>query len=258
MNGQMQVQQPTSPMGMSSQGDSYNVAQRSMDIDFTKHILDVNPMQLAFYKVFSGWREVQYAEERELFGRIKTTIRTKMAIDRYSRIVNESGANYLYNAVVPLIMPATSTSHLKPMDIYNHWHGGLLTIRGALLKSYNLNSFICLEEMPSYFEDDDEYALGCPMITSDPAKFWEHQDNSGHQNYVEVMNPYHLNSERYYEVVTKLANMAVITMGAKEGFKMKELSEMYFSSNMVKQGFQPPVQQQAGGIMQGVRGVFGR
>jgi hypothetical protein len=246
------------PSGMGSGGDAYNVQQRSLDIDFTKHILDVNPIQLAFYKVFSGWREVQYMEETTVFGKTKQRIRTRMAIDRYSRVVNESGSNYLYNAVVPLIMPVASTSHLRPIDIYNHWHGGLLTIRGALLKSYYLPSFICLEKMPSYYVDDDEYELGCPFISSSPDKFHEHQLRMGHDEYIEVINPYHLNSERYSEVITKLANMAVVTMGAKEGFKMKELSEMYFSSNMVKQGFQPPQQLTgSGGIVNGVRQVFG-
>ena len=256
-NGQQPVQYQV-PTGYSGTGDVLNVQQRSMDAELQKHVLDIAPLHLAFNKVFSGWMEVTYLDEITLFGRTKMKERHTIEVDRYSRVMNEFGSNYASNAIAPLIMPVTSTSHVRPIDIYNHWHGGLLTIRSALLESYHIRSFICTDD-PVMFDVNDEIPgivrrNSCTFITSNEVKLRQHQRKYGHVKYIEVINPYEINIERWAEIVTKLANCAIITMKAKEGFTMKEFAEMYVSTNMMRNGIpmQMPQQQQQGGWLSGI------
>ena len=242
-------------------GDTFNVSQRSIDSELPKHILNVDPLQASFNKVFSGWREVEVPVKMEYLGKVKWKTELKVVIDRYSRIVNESGSNYLLNAVMPLIMPAASTSHVKPIDIYNHWNGGLLTIETALLNSYYLPSYICTESYDTDPKGDDDIGIfmqgsGCTFITSNAVLLREHQGNEGHSSYIKVTNPYELNIERYPEIITKLANLAIVTMKAKEGFTMKEIMENYINTTMMRQGMQQQPQQPQG--FNPIRAMMGR
>jgi hypothetical protein len=225
---------PEPPKDVQYSGDVVNAGKDQMDVEFQKHILNVNVMQLAFYKAFSGWRAVDETEEKTLFGRTKLTTKTKYKVDYYVRFMNEAGANFCFNTVYPLISPASSTSHAKPIDIYNLWNGHLFTIEITLLDSYYISTYICNELVQSRDKDDTDLQY-CNEISSNANTFRKHQELFGHKAYEKSKNPFQLNIERYPNIIGTLATMALLTMKAKEGFTMKELAESFVTTNMQKQ-----------------------
>ena len=52
--------------------------------------------------------------------------------------MNEAGADYLFNSLIPLIMQTTTTSNLSYKVIYKMWNGRLDAITFALLDSIYL------------------------------------------------------------------------------------------------------------------------
>ena len=213
-------------------GDIVNANKDQMDVEFQKHILNVNIMQLAFYKTFSGWRAIDKTETKELFGRIKSTVRTSYKVDYYVRFMNEAGANFCFNTVFPLISPASSTSHVKPIDIYNWWNGQMFTIETTLLDSYYYPTYICNELIVS--RDVSEEAQYCNMICANAHRFRDHQRIYAHKKFEKSYNPFQLNVERYSNIIGTLCSMQILTMKAKEGFTMKELAESFVTTNMAK------------------------
>src|ERR1700733_13808739 len=108
------IERSSQPFPSDAVGSTSVINPREMGVEFQKHILDINPMQLAFYKVFCGWREVIQETSIELYGKKKSLQKTVFDIDPIGRACNETGANMLFTEIIPLINPASSTSHMKP------------------------------------------------------------------------------------------------------------------------------------------------
>jgi hypothetical protein len=204
---------------------------RQMDIEFQKHILDINPLELAFYKVFSGWREITTESKRKLYDNERTIKVVSFKIDRYSRCLNEWGASELFTQVVPLVSPGSATSHLKPIEIYNLWNGHLTTIETLLLDAYSIPKYICNTKK-------------CNFISPNPDLVEEHKRLYKHNTFTEVINPYEMDPMKYPNIITFLATLSVITAKAKEGFTLRELAESFLTQQIIRSGgVQVPVEQ---------------
>ena len=109
------------------------------DTEFQRFITDINPLKLAFYSVFAGWQVINVPTTIEFKGQqIKqdnlTYVRGSFAL------MNESGADYLFGAVYPLISQLASTSQLDDAEIRHLWRGRLRLIAQALRDNYFLQN----------------------------------------------------------------------------------------------------------------------
>jgi hypothetical protein len=253
-----QKQQATQPQGYNNQpggvGDTFNLGNKEVDVEFGKHIFNVNPYRMTFYELFAGWREVDSVEDIEMFGKHKRKPITEMTVDYNSRIMNESGANYLFNAVKPLIGEASTSSKLSAQEIYNQWCGRLLTCRMTMLSQYYFPKLRCMEGT-----DRNNGITGCEYITENSASLREHFRTFGHSTYTKMINAYGLDVDRYPEAAVTLCNMSTITWGGLEGFKTKQITEHYVSTNQSfngnPYGMMP---QQGGGIWNTLMGRGGQ
>jgi hypothetical protein len=219
------------------------MAPRQLDVEFQKHILDTNPMQLAFNCAFAGWRLVTRESIKEIYGKKKKHKEPSYVVDYAARVMNESGSSVLLNEVMPLINPATATSHLKPMDIYNLWHGHITTIELLIRDSYFYPSYRCLNK-------------GCHVITPDERLIEEHLSIYGHAKYEEVLNPFEFDISRAPNIITTLLGLSAITGKAKEGFTLRELAESFMTQQTIQSG--QAMQQQPVGIMRRLLGRGGQ
>jgi hypothetical protein len=181
---------------------------------------------MVFYELFAGWREVDSVEEIEMFGKHKRKPITEMTVDYNSRIMNESGANYLFSAVRPLIGEASTSSKLSATEIYNQWCGRLLTCRMTMLSQYYFPKLRCMEGT-----DRLNGITGCEYVTENSSSLREHFRTFKHGRYTKMINAYGLDVDRYPEAAVTLCNMSTITWGGLEGFKTKQITEHYVSTN---------------------------
>jgi hypothetical protein len=245
MARQIMMPQAPAPPSVSTQGETFNSTPRALDPEFSKHILDVDPLLLAFYKTFCGWRQVTIEESKTVFGKTKTMTISKFVIDKFSRFINEQGANYLFNTILPLIGASSQTSHMKPIDIYNFWKGHRFDIRITLLDSYYLGTYMCETQECNFNSPYESETL-------------EHKEMFGHEHFLFSKNPLQLNIERLPNIMGTISTMGILTMKSKEGFITKEIMENYMTQSLIKQG-----QQNGQGMIQvepprGIMSAIGR
>lgn len=251
MFGQKPQQPQQQIVGIPTNVDSHdmmNANPRELDVEFQKHILDINPLQLAFYKVFAGWREVTDEDEKTMYGIRVPSKKTKFDIDWFSRSANESGANFLFSEIIPLVHPTSATSKVTDLEIYNLWHGHMFTIRTTLLSTYYYPTYICLERTCNFttpnFKIANIHKKNASLIGSETHEF------------MKVINPYELNIQRYPNIISMLLTLYMITKKAAEGFTLEQLAQSFMTSNIIRNGYVPP--QQTGGLMEGLRNLTGR
>ena len=106
----------------------------AIQIHFTNH----EPLRIAFYQDLCGWRLVDKPQEttQALTNKKKIIMIEDIVIDYNSRIMNESGANYIYGATLPLISAVMQTSKLSKMQIFNMWNARFYALVFNLLDSY--------------------------------------------------------------------------------------------------------------------------
>jgi hypothetical protein len=214
---------------------------RQLDTDIQRHMLDINPLQLAFYKVFSGWREVTDEDMLELYGKTKVFKRVRFDIDPNGRACNESGANMLFTEVIPLISPASTTSHMKPIDIYNLWSGHLDTISVILLDSYFIPKYICGTK-------------DCRFSSPNEKIIAAHMASNSHVQYTSIINPYDLDITKHANIITFLCTLSIITNKSKEGFTLRELAESFMTQQVIRNGYQSPQPMQQPSLLQRITG----
>jgi len=115
-----------------------NAEENKLNADLQRYILDTDALHLAFYQAFCGWRLNTKTEIETFLGNERQTLHKEYEIDKRSRIMNESGADYLYSSTLPLIIQTTTTSNLSYKVIYKMWNGKLDRIAFALLESIYL------------------------------------------------------------------------------------------------------------------------
>lgn len=196
-------------------------------------------MQIAFNCVFSGWRVVTKSYDKDLFDTKKKRKEQSFVIDVNARMVNESGSSVLLNEVMPLINPVSATSHMKPIEIYNLWHGHIASIKMVLRDSYFYPSFICSNNK-------------CRFITPNEKLADEHMAIYKHPKYNEVINPFELDIARAPNIITLLCTLSIITAKSKEGFTLRELAESFMTQQTIQSG--QMVQQQPVGILRRLTG----
>lgn len=102
--------------------------------DLARHIIDTQPLRVAFYGIFCGWREeLKEVETKNALGKpVKKFI--QVIVVSKVRLSNEDGGDYLYDTIYPLVAPFISTSKLSSWEIYNTWRGRLRELRWTLYK----------------------------------------------------------------------------------------------------------------------------
>ena len=110
-------------------------AQQKMTPDIQRYLLDTEPLRLIFYQAFCGWVETPDTQNIDMLGAKIQQTRKIYVVEKNARLLNEAGANYLYNSIKPLIDATTASSNLTRGQIYRLWHAKLLTISFSLLDS---------------------------------------------------------------------------------------------------------------------------
>lgn len=218
-------QQQSQPMNAPSFANQ-NINGKSVDVEFGKHVLKVDELELTFYKIFAGWRSVTEEDEVTAFKTTKVFEREKYIVDYDSRMTNEQGANHILQNVQPLIIAAVQSSKLREMTIYNNWKAKLISLRMSMLDSYYFPKMRC---------------KSCKFNTSKYNEMHYHIKNTQHRGYRKIINPYELDIDRLPEMMGIVANLHTITYSAVDGFKMKEITENYVNSN---NGMSPQQMQQ--------------
>jgi len=111
-----------------------------LNAELQRYILDIDALHLSFYQAFCGWQLDAKREKEEFLGSEREVIKKEYKINPNARIMNESGADYLFNSLTPLIMQTTTTSNLSYKIIYKMWNGKLDAITFALLDSIYLEN----------------------------------------------------------------------------------------------------------------------
>jgi len=109
-----------------------------LNAELQRYILDTDALHLAFYQAFCGWQLDAKRVKEEFLGSEREVIKKEYKINQNARIMNEAGADYLFNSLIPLIMQTTTTSNLSYKVIYKMWNGRLDAITFALLDSIYL------------------------------------------------------------------------------------------------------------------------
>jgi len=112
--------------------------ENKLNADLQRYILDTDALHLAFYQAFCGWQIDAKKVKEEFLGSEREVIKKEYKINQNARIMNESGADYLFNSLLPLIAQTTTTSNLPYKIIYKMWNGRLDAITFALLDSIYL------------------------------------------------------------------------------------------------------------------------
>jgi len=115
-----------------------DASSNKLNDDLQRYILDTDPLHLAFYTAFCGWRLDTKIDTENFLGSERQIVHKEYKIDDKSRIMNESGADYLYSSTLPLIIQTTETSNLSYKVIYKLWNGKIDRIAFALLESIYL------------------------------------------------------------------------------------------------------------------------
>jgi hypothetical protein len=108
---------------------------KEIPLDLQRFMLDPEPLKTAFNFLFCGWILVPKPQTKTMIGITKIETINVVEIDKKSRICNESGANYLYYSVSPLINQLSSTSDLQEIMIYNLWNAKMITLITTLARS---------------------------------------------------------------------------------------------------------------------------
>jgi len=109
-----------------------------LNTELQRYILDIDALHLAFYQAFCGWQLDAKKVKEEFLGSEREVIKKEYKINLAARVMNEAGADYLFNSLIPLIMQTTTTSNLSYKVIYKMWNGRLDAITFALLDSIYL------------------------------------------------------------------------------------------------------------------------
>lgn len=258
---QQQPMQQQSPSQFGTM-ETINMAPKDTDVDFAKFVLDTKKFEIVFNKMFAGWREITDYQNVTVFGKTITKEGKKYVVDLYARLMNESGANYVLNSVMPLISEGATSSNLRYSDIYWQWRARLVTIRAGMLGSCHIAEYICKK---------------CSMRTDNYPIMKDHQIDKHNgieevvvngivkakgtiaNGFFEIINPYEFNANRIGELQATLANFAVYTMKAQGGFAMRQITENIGSANINRQnGMMPyyPMPQQPQGILGRLRNIL--
>ena len=96
-----------------------------LNAELQRYILDTDALHLAFYQAFCGWQLDAKRVKEEFLGSEREIIKKEYKINQNARVMNEAGADYLFNSLIPLIMQTTTTSNLSYKVIYKMWNGRL-------------------------------------------------------------------------------------------------------------------------------------
>ena len=106
------------------------------EVEFQKWITDADSLELVFKGALCGWQVTTILKDYEFMGDVsKKSLRT-ITIDKFSRLINESGADYIYRSIYPLISPLESTSKVSTDIIYSQYMQFLETISSSLGENY--------------------------------------------------------------------------------------------------------------------------
>mgnify|MGYP001626218991 CR=1 FL=1 len=109
------------------------------DIDFQKFITDPKSMKLYFYSALAGWRIYQRQETKEILDMQQIIDINSVDVDKNSRICNETGADYAFSAMYPLISEFTATSKIAKSNIYNQYRTTIKEIANGFLVNYYID-----------------------------------------------------------------------------------------------------------------------
>jgi hypothetical protein len=208
------------PVQIQQEGlSALRLPEKEFNVEYQKYLVDPNPLQIVFYCKFAGWEKTTDTTDSTILG-IKIKDESFLfKPNKFTRMCNESGANYLFNSVYPLISQHVTTSFLDDHDIYNTYHGVLKAVRYRLLDSYFYVT--CKTCYHKEHKGKDCYC-GCASKDFKPNK-----------------NPYDLNIDAIPDIMAYMASLYNITKKAKGGQFLKEVSETFLSTTLTKMGFAP-------------------
>jgi hypothetical protein len=238
-----QMQQPQYaqgvPVAVSDSHDMINGGVKELDTEIQKYFLNVDPLLNAYYHVFSAWRDVADVKTTKMYGISVPQKKTKIEIDWFSRSVNESGSNFLWNETLPLVHQTASTSKTDRKVLYDLWHTHIFTIRMTLLKTYYYPTYMCNQQ-------------GCKFLTPSQRQMDFHAERMRHYNIDIVENPYELNIQRYSNIISMLITLYGIALKSDKGFAMEQFAQSFQTATLNRIGL-PSQQQQQGGLTSGLK-----
>jgi hypothetical protein len=127
-------QEQQNPDGIKVSLDRDDMIQQKLAPEYQKFITDPEPMEKVFLFNLCGYR-VKYETRLENVG--MNQMRPKQTktyyIDKNARLMNETGALYLYNGFTPLLNQLSSTSNITNRELFDMWNGKIDSTNEALL-----------------------------------------------------------------------------------------------------------------------------
>jgi hypothetical protein len=202
--------------------------QKELDPDTIKHILDTDPIKRSIYFAYCGYYEYEETKTDNFAGRERTKTIKKIDKDPNNKVFNDAGGNWLYNGIMGLVAPGSTSSNATQAQIRNLWRGRsrsmVFTLRKSLYIPYAIEKTYYDSEKKLIFE---KVIINNVEIEKPKVRIIYNVDERKGLAYGEryLFNPWELNPDRISDIITFICEAYLFTLKAGDGFTMEAFTK---------------------------------